>query len=61
LIQLIGIPATNLSVNAARSTGPALFVGGWALMQLWLVWLAPITGAVLAGIVYPWIAEDSNK
>ncbi len=56
LIHLIGIPVTNLSVNPARSTGPALFVGGWALQQLWLFWLAPIVGAVLAGIVYPRIA-----
>src|SRR5579864_5337655 len=53
LIHLIGIPVTNLSVNPARSTGPAVFVGGWALDQLWLFWLAPIVGAVIAGIVYP--------
>ncbi len=53
LIHLIGIPVTNLSVNPARSTGPAVFVGGWALEQLWLFWVAPIAGAVLAGIVYP--------
>ena len=52
LIHLIGIPVTNLSVNPARSTGPALFVGGWAVQQLWLFWLAPILGAVLAGITY---------
>jgi aquaporin Z len=56
LIHLIGIPVTNLSVNPARSTGPALFVGGWAIQQLWLFWLAPIVGAALAGIVYPRIA-----
>jgi aquaporin Z len=56
LIHLIGIPVTNLSVNPARSTGPALFVGGWALQQLWLFWLAPIVGAALAGVVYPLIA-----
>lgn len=56
LIHLIGIPVTNLSVNPARSTGPALFVGGWALQQLWLFWLAPILGAALAGIVYPLMA-----
>jgi aquaporin Z len=49
LIHLIGIPVTNLSVNPARSTGPAVFVGGWALQQLWLFWLAPIAGAALAG------------
>jgi len=53
LIHLIGIPVTNLSVNPARSTGPALFVGGWAVQQLWLFWLAPIVGAAIAGIVYP--------
>jgi aquaporin Z len=53
LIHLIGIPVTNLSVNPARSTGPAVFVGGWALAQLWAFWLAPIAGATLAGMVYP--------
>src|SRR3954466_5631355 len=53
LIHLIGIPVTNLSVNPARSTGPALFVGGWALEQLWLFWVAPLVGAALAGLVYP--------
>jgi aquaporin Z len=47
-----------LSVNPARSTGPAVFVGGWALAQLWLFWVAPIIGAALAGIAYPMIAED---
>ena len=52
LIHLISIPVTNTSVNPARSTGPALFVGGWALAQLWLFWLAPIVGAVIAGLVY---------
>ncbi|HWR13179.1 MAG TPA: aquaporin Z [Terriglobales bacterium] len=52
LIHLIGIPVTNLSVNPARSTGPAVFVGGWALAQLWMFWLAPIVGAALAGVVY---------
>ena len=51
LIHLISIPVTNTSVNPARSTGPALFVGGWAVEQLWLFWLAPIAGAVLAGWV----------
>lgn len=56
LIHLIGIPVTNLSVNPARSTGPAVFVGGWALQQLWLFWVAPIIGAALAGIVYPIVA-----
>ena len=58
LIHLIGIPVTNLSVNPARSTGPALFAGGWALEQLWLFWLAPIVGAAIAGVVYPMIAEE---
>src|SRR5262245_31663299 len=52
LIHLIGIPVTNLSVNPARSTGPAIFVGGWALQQLWLFWLAPIVGGVLGGGIY---------
>ncbi|MCA9101632.1 MAG: aquaporin Z [Pirellulales bacterium] len=52
LIHLVGIPVTNLSVNPARSTGPALMVGGWALSQLWLFWVAPMIGAALAGIVY---------
>jgi len=58
LIHLIGIPVTNLSVNPARSTGPALFVGGWALSQLWLFWLAPIAGAVAAGWAYPALAGE---
>lgn len=53
LIHLISIPVTNTSVNPARSTGPALFVGGWALSQLWLFWVAPIVGAALAGVIYP--------
>jgi aquaporin Z len=52
LIHLISIPVTNTSVNPARSTGPAIFVGGWALGQLWLFWVAPILGAVIAGLVY---------
>ena len=52
LIHLISIPVTNTSVNPARSTGPALLVGGWALAQLWLFWVAPIVGALLAGVVY---------
>ena len=56
MIHLIGIPVTNLSVNPARSTGPAVFVGGWALEQLWLFWLAPILGAAVAGILYPAVA-----
>ena len=54
LIHLISIPVTNTSVNPARSTGPALLVGGWALAQLWLFWLAPLLGATLAGLVYRW-------
>lgn len=52
LIHLIGIPVTNLSVNPARSTGPAVFVGGWAVGQLWMFWLAPIFGAAIAGVLY---------
>jgi aquaporin Z len=60
LIHLVGIPVTNTSVNPARSTGPALFVGGWALQQLWLFWLAPIVGAAIAGIVYPAIAGKES-
>ena len=52
LIHLIGIPVTNLSVNPARSTGPAIFVGGWAIAQLWLFWVAPIVGGALGGIAY---------
>jgi aquaporin Z len=58
LIHLIGIPVTNLSVNPARSTGPALFVGGWAVAQLWLFWIAPLVGASIAGAVYPAIATE---
>jgi aquaporin Z len=53
LIHLIGIPVTNLSVNPARSTGPAVFVGDWALSQLWMFWLVPIAGAAVAGLIYP--------
>jgi aquaporin Z len=60
LIHLISIPVTNTSVNPARSTGPALFVGGWAISQLWLFWIAPIIGAVLAGFVYNFIAGKSK-
>ena len=60
LIHLIGIPVTNTSVNPARSTGPAIFVGGWALEQLWLFWLAPLVGAALGGIIYPLIAQDKD-
>lgn len=60
LIHLIGIPVTNLSVNPARSTGPAVFVGGWALAQLWLFWVAPIIGGAVAGLLYPLIAGDDK-
>jgi aquaporin Z len=58
LIHLVGIPVTNLSVNPARSTGPALFVGGWAMAQLWLFWLAPIAGSITASAVYGIFAEE---
>ena len=58
LIHLIGIPVTNLSVNPARSTGPAVYVGGWAIQQLWLFWVAQIIGAALAGIVYRALAAE---
>jgi aquaporin Z len=61
LIHLIGIPVTNLSVNPARSTGPAIFVGGWAIAQLWVFWVAPIIGAALAGIVYPLISSGKKS
>jgi len=61
LIHLIGIPVTNLSVNPARSTGPAIFVGGWALAQLWAFWIAPILGAIMAGVVYRAVLEDTAK
>jgi aquaporin Z len=57
LIHLISIPVTNTSVNPARSTGPALIVGGWAIQQLWLFWVAPIIGAALAGFVYRWFEQ----
>ncbi len=58
LIHLISIPVTNTSVNPARSTGPALFVGGWALQQLWLFWVAPIAGAIAAGFTYRAFLEN---
>ena len=58
LIHLISIPVTNTSVNPARSTAPALFVGGWALQQLWLFWVAPIAGAAIAGFVYRWLSPN---
>jgi aquaporin Z len=58
LIHLISIPITNTSVNPARSTGPAIFVGGWALQQLWLFWVAPIIGAAIAGLAYTALAAE---
>jgi aquaporin Z len=59
LIHLISIPVTNTSVNPARSTGPALFVGGWALAQLWLFWVAPIVGGALGGLIYRSLASEA--
>jgi aquaporin Z len=61
LIHLIGIPVDNLSVNPARSTGPALFVGGWALAQLWAFWVAPLIGAALAGWAYKWLGAEQKR
>jgi aquaporin Z len=61
LIHLISIPVTNTSVNPARSTGPAVFVGGWALGQLWLFWVAPILGAILGGVAYRWLAGETAR
>ena len=61
LIHLISIPVTNTSVNPARSTGPAIFVGGWALEQLWLFWVAPIAGALLAGLAYRFFEEKRTS
>ncbi|WP_199188050.1 MULTISPECIES: aquaporin Z [unclassified Photobacterium] len=60
LIHLVSIPVTNTSVNPARSTGPALFVGDWATSQLWMFWVAPLIGAVLAGWVYRWLAPNND-
>jgi aquaporin Z len=60
LIHLISIPVTNTSVNPARSTGVALFVGGWAVQQLWLFWIAPIIGGVLGGLVYRWLGGNDQ-
>ena len=60
LIHLISIPVTNTSVNPARSTSQALFAGDWALGQLWLFWVAPIVGAILAGIVYKWMSPEKE-
>jgi aquaporin Z len=61
LIHLISIPVTNTSVNPARSTGPALFAGGWAVRQLWLFWLAPLLGGALGGATYRWLSPDSPQ
>ncbi len=58
MIHLVSIPVTNTSVNPARSTGPALFVGGWALAQLWLFWVAPLIGGALGGAIYRWLSEE---
>jgi aquaporin Z len=58
MIHLVSIPVTNTSVNPARSTGPALFVGGWAISQLWLFWIAPLIGGVLGGVIYRWLSEE---
>jgi aquaporin Z len=58
LIHLISIPVTNTSVNPARSTGPALVVGDWAMSQLWLFWVAPILGALIAGYFYRWLSDQ---
>ncbi|MFO1148784.1 MAG: aquaporin Z [Alsobacter sp.] len=61
LIHLVSIPITNTSVNPARSTGPALFVGGWALQQLWLFWVAPLLGGAIGGVLYRWISADLEE
>jgi aquaporin Z len=58
MIHLVSIPVTNTSVNPARSTGPALFVGGWALQQLWLFWVAPLVGGIIGGVVYRWLSDE---
>jgi aquaporin Z len=61
LIHLISIPVTNTSVNPARSTGPALFVGGWAMAQLWLFWVAPLVGGALGGFIYRWLGSEESE
>jgi len=61
LIHLVGIPVTNLSVNPARSTGPAVFAGGWALQQLWMFWVAPLIGGAIGGVVYNTIFGTKGK
>ena len=58
LIHLVSIPVTNTSVNPARSTGPALFVGGWAIEQLWLFWIAPVLGGAAGGVLYRWLSDE---
>ena len=58
LIHLISIPVTNTSVNPARSTGVALYVGGWAIAQLWLFWVAPMAGAILGGLIYRFLGDE---
>lgn len=60
LIHLISIPVTNTSVNPARSTGPALMVGGWAIAQLWMFWVAPLLGAVVGGVLYRWLGKEDS-
>ena len=60
LIHLISIPVTNTSVNPARSTGVAVYVGGWAVSQLWLFWVAPIIGGVLGAVVYRFLSKSQN-
>lgn len=60
LIHLISIPVTNTSVNPARSTGPALIVGGWAIAQLWMFWVAPLLGAVIGGVTYRWLGKEGS-
>ncbi len=61
LVHLVGIPITNLSVNPARSTGPAIFVGGWAIAQLWVFWVAPLVGAAAAGALGKWLFADDES
>jgi aquaporin Z len=61
LIHLIGIPVTGVSVNPARSTGPAIVAGGWALTQLWMFWVAPLAGAIIGAVLYSWIAKPSRQ
>jgi aquaporin Z len=60
LIHLISIPVTNTSVNPARSTGPAIISGGWAMGQLWLFWVAPLIGAVIGGLIYNWLGRQAH-